>query len=66
VESLNARAHQIVALAAGIFGLVVGLGPPTDDVYVTLLFAPSLVAFALLFYEVPRVVNEAVATRPGT
>lgn len=51
VESLNARAHQLVALAAGIFGLVVGLRAPTDDLKATLLFVPSLVVFVLLFGE---------------
>jgi hypothetical protein len=50
IESLNARAQQLVALGAVIFGLVVGLRPPTSHLNVTLLFLVPFAAFAALAF----------------
>jgi hypothetical protein len=51
IESLNSRAQQLVGLGAVIFGLVVGLRPPTDHLSVTVLFLFPLAAFgALVFF----------------
>lgn len=51
IEALTRRAQQLLAFAAGLLAITVGLRPPTDDVVVSVLFGIAFIPFTAAMVE---------------
>jgi hypothetical protein len=51
IDSLNARAQQLMGFAAGVLAIFVGLRPPTDNGAVSAMYVGAIVIFAILVYK---------------
>jgi hypothetical protein len=52
IDALNARAQQLLGIAAGVFALVAGLQPPTRHAAVVVLFIIALAIFVAVIIAI--------------